>query len=101
MKDVKLSLPLIEVLENCQAYIAASRHALSVIAEAKAEAWPATCSSFFPKSNSKSVYSLLRSVAGLSSSSSSSPNVPNWFSRKESASVFANYLRSHFSVSQS
>ena len=51
----------------------------------------------FTKSNLKSVYALLRS--GFSSSSSSSPNFPNCSSR-ESASVYATYLRSHFSVSQ-
>ena len=83
--------------EDRQAYISASRCALSVIAKAKAKAWQATCSSFSPKSNSKSVYSLLRSVAG---SSSSSPNFPNCSSPRESASVFADYLRSHFSFSQ-
>ena len=43
------------------------------------------------------MYSPHRSIAG---SSSSSPNFPNCSSPKESASVFANYLRSHFSVSQ-
>ena len=76
-------------IENRQAYITASRHALSVIAEAKAEAWPATCSSFFPKSNSKSVYSLLRSVAG---SSSSSPSVPNCFYSQGVGFGFRNLL---------
>ena len=48
------------------AYIA-SRRVSSVIAKAKAEAWQTTCSSFSPKSNPKSVYSLLRSVSALSS----------------------------------
>ena len=86
--------------EDRQAYISASRHALSVIAKPKAEAWQTTCSSLSPKSNPKSVYSLLRSIAGSSSSSSSSPNCS---SPRESASVYAiyaAYLRSHFSVSQ-
>ena len=64
--------------ENHQAYISASRHASFVIAKA----WQATCSSLF-----KFVYSLHRSVAN----SSSSP--------RESDSVFANFLRSHFSIS--
>ena len=50
-----------------------------------------------PKSNPKSVHSLLRSIAG---SSSSSPNFPNRSSPRESASVYAAYLRSHFSVFQ-
>ena len=39
-------------------------------------------------------------LAGSSSSSSSSPNFPNCSSPRESASVYAAYLRSHFSVSQ-
>ena len=47
----------------------------------------------------KSVYSFLRSVAS-SSSSISSPNFSNCSSLRESASVFADYLRSHFSVFQ-
>ena len=80
-----------------QAYISASRCASSVIAKAKAETWQTTCSSLSPKSNPKSVYYLLRSIAG---SPSSSPNFPNCSSPRESASVYAAYLRSHFSVSQ-
>ena len=83
-----------------QAYISASRRASSVIAKAKAEAWQTTCSSLLPRSNPKSVYSLLRSIAGFSSSSTSSPNFPNCSSPRESASVHAAYLRSHFFVSQ-
>ena len=58
-----------------------------------------TCYSLSPKSNPKSVHSL-RSIAGSSSSCSSSPNFPNCSSPRESASVYAAYLRSHFSVSQ-
>ena len=86
--------------EDQQAYIFASRRASSVIAKAKAEAWQTTCSSLSPRSNPKSVHSLLRSIAGSPSSSSSSPNFPNYFSPTESALVYAAYLRSHFSVSQ-
>ena len=84
--------------EDRQAYISASRRASSVIA--KAEAWQTTCSSLSPKSNPKSVYFLLRYIAGSSSSFSSSPNFPNCSSPRESASVYAAYLRSHFSVFQ-
>ena len=58
-----------------------------------------TWSFFLPKSNSKSVYSFLRSIAG-SSSSSSSFNFPKCSSPRESGMVFADYLRSHFFVSQ-
>ena len=86
--------------EDRQAYIFASRHASSVIAKAKAEAWQATCSSFSPKSIPKFVYYLLRFVVFSSFSFSSSPSFPNCFSHRESASVYANYLRSHFSVSE-
>ena len=86
--------------EDRQAYISASRRASSIIAKAKTEAWQTTCSSLSPKSNPKSVYSLLRSIAGSPSSSSSSPNFPNCSSPRESASVYAAYLRCHFSVSQ-
>ena len=81
--------------EDRQAYISASRRASSVIAKAKAEAWQTTCTSLSPKSNPKSVHSLLRSIAGSSSS------FPNCSSPRESASVYAAYLTSHFSVSQS
>ena len=76
--------------EDRQAYISASRRASSVIAKAKAEAWQTTCSSLSPKCNSKSVHSLLRSIAGSPSSSS---NFPNCSSPRESASVYAVYLR--------
>ena len=55
---------------------------------------------FSPKSNPKSVHSLLRSTAGSPSSFSFSPNFPNCSSPRESASVYAAYLRSHLSVSQ-
>ena len=83
--------------DDRQAYISASRRASSVIAKAKAEAWQMTCSSLSPRSNPKSVHFFLRSIAG---SPSSSPNFPNCSSPGKSASVYAAYLRSHFSVSQ-
>ena len=69
--------------EDRQAYVTASRCASSVIARAKAEAWQTTCSSLSPKSNTKTVYSFLRSIAGSSSSSSSSPNFRNCSSPRE------------------
>ena len=46
------------------------------------------------------MHSLLRSIAGSPSPFSSSPNFPNCSSPRKSASVYAAYLRSHFSVSQ-
>ena len=86
--------------EDRQAYISASQRTLSVIAKAKTEAWQTTSSSLSPKSNPKTVYSLLRSIAGSPSSSSSSPNFPSCSSSRESVSVYAAYLRSRFCVSQ-
>ena len=83
-----------------QACISASRRASSIFAKAKAETWHTTCFSLSPKFNPKCVHFLFRSIAGSSSSSSSSPNFPNCSSPRESASVYAAYLRSHFSVSQ-
>ena len=44
--------------------------------------------------------SLLLSITGSPSLSSSSPNFPNCSSPRKPASVFVAYLRSHFSVSQ-
>ena len=82
--------------EDRQAYITASRRASSVIAKAKTEAWQTTCSSLSPKS----VDSPVRSIAGSPSSFSSAPNFPNCSSPWESASVYAAYLISYFSVSQ-
>ena len=86
--------------DDRHAYTSASRRASSVIAKAKVEAWQTSCFSLSPNSNPKSVHSLLHFIAGSPSSSSSSPNFPNCSSPKESASVYAAYLRSHFSVSQ-
>ena len=56
-----------------------------------------TCSSLSPKSNAKSVNSLLCSFAD---SSSFYPNFPNCSTSRKSASIYVTYLRSHFSVSQ-
>ena len=85
--------------EDRQAYISASRRASSVIAKAKTEAWQTTCSFLSAKSNPKFVYSLLRSVAGSLSLSFFFPNFSNCSTPRESASLYAAYLRSHFSAS--
>ena len=86
--------------EERQAYISASRHASSVISQAKAATWREKCSSLTPKSDPRSVYSLLRSIAGSASPASSLPNFPNCPTPKKSATLYANYLREHFSASQ-
>ena len=80
--------------EDRQTYISTSRCASSVIAR------QTTCSSLSPKSNPKSVHSLLCSIAGSSSSSSSSLNFPSCSSSRELAFVYAAYLISHFSIFQ-
>ena len=82
--------------DDRQAYIFASRRASSVIAKTKLETWQTTCCSLSPKS----LYSLLRSVTGPTSLSSSSRNFPKCSSLRESTLVYAAYLQSHFSVSQ-
>ena len=77
-------------------FLPRSRHFSSVIIKTKAESWQAICSSFSPKYDLKFVYFPLRLVAG-----SSSPNFLNSSSSRNSVLVFVDYLRSHFSVSQS
>ena len=86
--------------EDGQVYISASRSASLVIANTMHEAWQMTCSSLSPKSNPKAVYSLLRCIAAALSSFISSSKFPNCSCARESASVYAGCLRSHFSVSQ-
>ena len=96
VKDARLLLPLTDVMKIARL----TSPLLDAPRQSKAEAWQTTCSFLSPRSNPKSVHSLLRSIAGSPSSSSSSPNFPNCSSPRESASVYAAYLRSHFSVSQ-
>ena len=96
MKDVRLSLPLTEAMKIVRLtsphpdmpYLSSPRPRLRY--------GKATCTSLSPKSNPKSVYSLLRSVAGSSSSSSFSPNSPNSSSPRESTSVFPTTCNSSF-----
>ena len=52
--------------EDRQAYIFAFLRSSFVITKAKAKAWQTTCSSLSHKSNPKSEYSLLRSIADSS-----------------------------------
>ena len=93
MKDTRLLQPLTEVMKIARL----TSPLLDALRQSSPRAWQSTCSSLSPKSNPKSVYSILRSIAG---SPSSSPNFPYCSSPRESASVYAAYLRSHFSVSQ-
>ena len=101
VKDARLSLPLTEVMKIDRLTSPLLDEPRQSSPRPRWGAWQTTCFSFSPKSNPKSVHFLLRSIAGSSSSSSSSsPNFPNCSSPRESASVYAAYLRSHFSVSQ-
>ena len=105
MKDARLLLPLTETMKIARltSLLLDASGQSSVIAKAKdkAEARQTTCSSLSPKSNPKSVHSLRCSIAGSSSTSSSStPNFPDCSSPRESASVYATYLGSHFSIFQ-
>ena len=100
VKDARLSLLLIEVMKIARLTSLLPDVLHLSLPKPRLMAWQTTCSSLSPTSNPKSVYSLRRSVAGISSLSFSSPNFPNGSSPRESASVFADYLRFHFSVSQ-
>ena len=97
VKDARLSLPLTEVMKIARL--------TSPLLDAPRQSSPRLRNGrrlalLVPRSNPKTVYSLLHSIAGSSSLSSSSPNFPNCSSPRKSASVYAAYLRSHFSVSQ-
>ena len=66
VKDARLSLPLTEAMKIARltSMLLDGQSSWSVIAKAKAEAWQTTCSSLSPRSNPRSVHSLLRSIAG-------------------------------------
>ena len=97
VKDLRLSLRLTEVMKIARL--------TSPLLEAPHQSSPRPrlrhgrrlALLFHPNLTLDPVHSLLRSIAGSSSSSSSSSNFPNCFSPRESASVYAAYLRSHFS----
>ena len=101
VKNARLSLPLTEVIKIARL--------TSLLLDAPRQSLPRSrrrhgrrpALLFYLNPTLNLVYSLLRSIAGSPSSSSSSPNFPNCSSPRESASVYAAYLRSHFSVSQS
>ena len=96
VKDARLLLPLTELMKIARLIF------LLLNAPRQSSPRPKLRHSrqLLPKSNPNSVHSLLRSIAGSPSSSSSSPNFLNCSSARESASVYAAYLRSHFSASQ-
>ena len=96
VKDARLLLPLTKVMKIARL----TSLPLDVPHQSSPRPRPQPCPSLSPKSNPKSVHSLLCSIAGSPPSSSSSPNFLNCSSPRESASTYATYLRSHFSVSQ-
>ena len=85
--------------ENRQAYLSASRAASVAIAKAKAEAWQRTASSLRPTSEPRKVFSLLRSISGARSSSSTDPAFPGCDTDQDLATRYASFLKSHFSRS--
>jgi len=77
------------------AYVEASWRASSVISRAKTETWQAAYNNLSPRSNPRAVFNLLNTVAGKGSSRN--PEFPNSQSSKDTANIYASYLRSHFS----
>ena len=99
VKDVRLSLPFTKVMKIARL--------TSPLLDAPRQSSPRPrlrhgrrLALLFHLSLTLNLYSLLRSIAGSSSSPSSSPNFPNCSSPRESALVYAAYPRSHFSASQ-
>ena len=68
------------------------------ISKAKTESWQKTCSSLSPKTHPDEVFSLLRSISGLSFSSSTSdlPNFPSCHTHVDCANRLLAHLKSHF-----
>ena len=99
VKDARLSLPLTEVMKIARL--------TSPLLDVPRQSSPKPrlrhgrrLALHFHPNQTRKLYTLLRSIAGSSSSSSSSPNFPNCSSPRKSASVYAAYLRSYISVSQ-
>ena len=100
VKDERLSLPLTEVMKIARL--------TSLLLDAPRQSSPRPrlrhgrrlALLIHPNQTEKLCTLLFRSVAGSPSSSSFSPTFPNCSFPRESASVYATYLRSHFFVSQ-
>jgi len=60
------------------------------------ETWQATCNNLSSCSNPRAVFNLLNTVAGKKGSSCD-PEILNSQSPKDTANIYASYLRSHFS----
>ena len=83
--------------EDCQHYIAIFRYTSTVITKAKAKSWQNTCSSLSPKTGPSEVFSLLRSISGSPSSTTSDlPNFPNCHTPVDCVNHLSSHLQSHF-----
>ena len=70
-----------------------------MISKAKAKSWQKTCSSFCPKTRPSEIFSLLRSISGSPSPTTSDlPNFPNCHTPVDCANHLSSHLQSHFST---
>ena len=70
-----------------------------MITKAKAQSWQKTCSSLSPKTRLSEVFSLLRSISGSPSPTTSDlPNFPNCHTPVDCANHLSLHLQSHFST---
>ena len=70
-----------------------------MISKAKAKSWQNTCSSLSPKTRPSEVFSLLRSISGSPSPTTSDlPNFPNCHTPVDCANHLSLHLPSHFST---
>ena len=70
-----------------------------MISKAKAKSWQNTCSSFSPKTRPSEVFSLLRSISGSPSPTTSDlPNFSNCHTPVDCANHLSSHLQSHFST---
>ena len=85
--------------EDRQHYIATSRYTSTVINKVKAKSWQNTCSSLSPKTRPSEVFSLLRSISGSPSPTTSDlPNFSNCHTPVDCANHLSSHLQSHFST---
>ena len=99
MKDARLSLPLTEAMKIARL--------TSLLLDAPRHSSPRPrlrhcrrLAILFDPNQTRKLYTLFFALLLALVSSSSSPNLPNCSSPRESASVCTAYLKSHFSVSQ-
>ena len=70
-----------------------------MISKAKAKSWQKTCSSLSPKTRPSEVFSLLRSISGSPSPTTSDlPNFPNCHTPVDCANHLSSHLQFHFST---